>query len=149
MRAIELADLHGSLEQLAAAERCHAANFLLPARYECIKINLNVYGRELFTPTLSHPSFLLPCSVSTEGRKRHAEAAAADAAARPAKMARQDYPAAPAAAAHAGYYGQHAAAVTPAAAYHQGYGQYPGYAQYPAAAYGQQQAYAGYQGYGY
>lgn len=119
LRAIELADLYGSLEQIAAAQRRHAANFLLPA------------------------------SVSSESRKRHAEAAAADVTARSAKMPRHsEYPAATPAA-HAGYYGHQAAVnPAAAAAYQQGYGQYAGYGQYPAAAYGQQ-AYAGYGGYGY
>ena len=119
LRAIELADLYGSVEQVAAAQRRHAAHFLLPA------------------------------SVSTESRKRHAEAAAADVTSRSAKVPRHEYPVA--ANAHAGYYGHHAAAaVNPAAAaaYQQGYGQYAGYGQYPAAAYGQQ-AYPGYGGYGY
>ena len=134
LRAIELADAYGTPEQLLVAERRHSARFLLPA------------------------------NVGAEGRKRHAEAAAADAASRPAKSARpHEYSAAAhaqpvASAAHAGYYGQHAAVGAHAAgAYGQypaaaAYGQYPAaaaYGQYPAAAAGQGYAGQGYAGQGY
>ncbi len=112
LRAIEFADEHGTMAEMLACERRHAADFLLPA------------------------------NVANEGRKRHAEAAAADAAARPAKRQAEASPAANGAAA-AGYYG-HAQAYQ--GYYGAGYQQYPAATQYPAAAYGQQ--YGGY-GYGY
>jgi hypothetical protein len=121
LKAIEFADAHGTMTDLLEAERRHAANFLVPS------------------------------NVATEGRKRHAEAAAADAVTRPAKVAHADTAAAAAAtAATASYYGHAAAApgaaaaAAAAAAAYQGY--YGGYPSYPAAAYPGQ--YPGY-GYGY